>query len=66
MRFVFPFIFPVAMPNAASDAAAKAAAKPRATGVKEVDAAFQRIRDARKVARDELKSLRKQYKKDTH
>ena len=52
------------MPSGASDAAPKAASKPRATGVKEVDQAFERIREARRVAREELKSLRKQYKKD--
>ena len=52
------------MSNAASDASSKAASRRRATGVKEVDEAFERIKAARKVARDELKALRKQYKKD--
>ena len=52
------------MSSASSEAAPKAAAKPRSTGVKEVDDAFDRIRAARKVARDELKALRKQFKKD--
>ena len=35
------------------------------TGVKEVDEAFERIKAARQVARNELKALRQQYKKDT-
>ena len=52
------------MSSASSDVSPKPAPKPRQTGVKEVDEAFGRIRAARKVARDELKALRKQYKKD--
>ena len=52
------------MPGASSEASPKAAPKPRSTGVKEVDESFERIREARRVARAELKLLRKQYKKD--
>ena len=51
-----------------SEAAAKAEAspkkQPRRTGVPEMDATFDRIRADRKAARENLKSLRKEFKKD--
>ena len=38
--------------------------QPRRTGVPEMDATFDRIRADRKAARDNLKALRKEFKKD--
>ena len=39
--------------------------QPRKTGVPEMDAVFDRIRADRAAARDNLKQLRKEFKKDT-
>ena len=52
----------MAEPAAKAEAAPKRG--PRKTGVPEMDAIFDRIREDRKAARDNLKELRKQFKKD--
>ena len=50
------------MPAASKTKAEKKAVK--TSGVKELDATFDRIRQAREDARSALKTLRKEYKKD--
>ena len=52
------------MAEAAATGQATSKKQPRRTGVPEMDAAFDRIRADRKAARDNLKELRKQFKKD--
>ena len=50
---------------AAADApVAKAKPQPKSSGVSAIDEAFAKIRADRQKARDELKGLRKQYKKE--
>ena len=51
----------------AAEAAEKPASKkgPRKTGVPKMDATFDRIRADRLAARENLKELRKEFKKDT-
>ena len=52
------------MAEAAATGQATSKKQPRRTGVPEMDAAFDRIRADRKAARDNLKQLRKEFKKD--
>ena len=52
------------MAEPAANVEATSKKQPRRTGVPELDAAFDRIRADRKAARDNLKALRKEFKKD--
>ena len=68
MVVVYSFLSLGAVLSAMADSAAQGEAtpkkQPRKTGVPEMDATFDRIRADRKAARDNLKALRKEFKKD--
>ena len=52
------------MPEGEASQQAAPKKQPRKTGVPEMDATFDRIRADRKAARENLKELRKEFKKD--